>query len=294
MRDRVLPGRIAIGYGDQKRVEVWSATGPMITPDVSGGNEGDMASVVWSADGRFLFAGGMWCVNGSRHIRRWADGGDGLHTDLPIEADDTVMDPKPFGRSGLVFGCADPAFGVLDDTGRPIVTRADRRASRRGLGGRIRPETRRPIVAAETVGVLPFPGDHSRRRSFRFENGMVSASVRRDGKPTLGTPGSRHCLGRRRHRRRAENRRRARRRHAALVSPVRRGGASRPVRSSRRSALGGVDAGGTLRRLPRRGGLDRFPRRPRPGSSRPFPKPTFPGRGDRQTRSGCGKPRATS
>jgi len=129
--------RLVVGYYDVKRVELWSSAEgvPATPPDVAGGDDGNMGRVAWSADGRFLFAGGRWRKNGKKFIRRWAGGGNGPREDLPLTADDTVMDLKPLGSSGLLFGTTDPAFGGLDETGREIFVRPSALVDMRGKLG---------------------------------------------------------------------------------------------------------------------------------------------------------------
>ncbi|MBP2230032.1 WD40 repeat protein [Azospirillum agricola] len=118
-------GRLAVGYNDLKRVSVLSAIdlSLLYSPDTTGGSDGNLSSVQWSADGRFLFAGGMWDKNGKVFIRRWSDGGRGAATDLAAPTDSTIMDLQPWGLDGVLFGAGDPAFGALDARGRTVLSR---------------------------------------------------------------------------------------------------------------------------------------------------------------------------
>src|SRR5262249_26369095 len=73
--------------------------------------------VGWSADGNWLYAGGWYDVQGTNHIRRWADGGQGAATDLPVtENSITLILTLTVGK--MVFAASDPAFGVLDAAGQ--------------------------------------------------------------------------------------------------------------------------------------------------------------------------------
>lgn len=116
-------GKLAVGYRDVKRVEVLDGQDLrlLFRPDVAGGDNDSMSSVAWSADGRYLFAGGMWRKDGKGFIRRWADGGRGGVADLSVAADSTIMDLKPWGRDGVLFGSGDPAWGALGGAGKAIV-----------------------------------------------------------------------------------------------------------------------------------------------------------------------------
>jgi WD domain, G-beta repeat len=52
--------RVAVGYADSTRVDVLSGKdlAPLYAPDTSGVGNGTLGSVAWSADGRWLYAGG--------------------------------------------------------------------------------------------------------------------------------------------------------------------------------------------------------------------------------------------
>ena len=111
--------RVAVGYDDSTRVDVLSGKDltPLYAPNTSGVENGNLASVSWSADGRWLYAGGEYNTLLSFHIRRWAESGRGAFQDLPA-AQNTIMYILPLAQGGVVFGAADPAFGVLDATGQ--------------------------------------------------------------------------------------------------------------------------------------------------------------------------------
>jgi WD40 repeat protein len=111
-------GRIAVGYGDSTRVDVLDGATlePLFEADTSGVDNGDMSKVTWSADGRFLHAGGRWGQAGKLLLRRWADGGTGAHEDIPL-SDNTIMDLRPLPDGRLAFGAGDPTFGLLAPDG---------------------------------------------------------------------------------------------------------------------------------------------------------------------------------
>ncbi|MDP8239705.1 MAG: caspase family protein [Candidatus Hatepunaea meridiana] len=108
--------KIAVGYHDSRQVDVLNGKlSHLYSPDISGVNNGNLFSVTWSADGRKLYAGGMWSVGGNRPIRIWSDGGRGSYQDLN-GPDNTILHLLPFG-DGVAFGSADPAFGTLNRSG---------------------------------------------------------------------------------------------------------------------------------------------------------------------------------
>jgi WD40 repeat protein len=120
--------RVAVSY-HSTRVDVLSGKdlAPLYAPNTSdGGKEASkrisgLDSIAWSADGRWLYAGGGW-YDGQGYIRRWAEGGRGAFQDLPDKnqpaTKHTIMHILPLAQGGVVFGAADPVCGVLDATGQ--------------------------------------------------------------------------------------------------------------------------------------------------------------------------------
>jgi WD40 repeat protein len=110
--------RVAVSYENVKRVDVLNSRDltPLFQPDVAGGDAFNLGSVVWSADGRFLFAGGAWAKDGKVSIRRWSDGGRGASLDIPI-AGGTIQDLKPYGRDGVLYAASGPVWGAVNGLG---------------------------------------------------------------------------------------------------------------------------------------------------------------------------------
>jgi WD40 repeat protein len=110
--------RVAVGFEDSSRVDVLSGQdlAPLYAPDTAGVGNG-LGSVCWSTDGRWLYAGGGYGVQGTNLIRRWAEGGKGDATDLPA-AYNYITHILPLTAGGVVFGTNDPSFGVLDAAGK--------------------------------------------------------------------------------------------------------------------------------------------------------------------------------
>jgi WD40 repeat protein len=112
--------RVAVGFTDSTQVAVLSGRdlSPLNMPDTAGVNNGALFNVAWSADGRTLYAGGF--AQGAKSgsfIRAWADGGRGAYRDI-VAAADTIMHILPLRDGGIVYSAADPAFGVIDSSGR--------------------------------------------------------------------------------------------------------------------------------------------------------------------------------
>ena len=106
--------RLAVGYDDTTAVSVLSAKDLklLFAPDTSGLAGGNLAGVAWSADGRFLWAGGMHAdAQGVNTLVRWADGDRGARSTMPTTTN-TIMYLQAFG-AGIVVANADPAFSIV-------------------------------------------------------------------------------------------------------------------------------------------------------------------------------------
>ena len=117
--------QVAVGYYNSTRVEVLDGRtlAPLFEADTTGVDNHYLIAVAWSADGRFLYAGGGWSRGETTYVRRWADGGRGAYEDVALSGS-TIMDLRPLADGGLAFGTADPSLGVLDPDGQ-ILWRKD-------------------------------------------------------------------------------------------------------------------------------------------------------------------------
>jgi WD40 repeat protein len=139
--------RLAVGFNDSTKLAVLSSRdlSASYAPDASGVGSGNLSKVVWSADGRTLYAGGQAHANGY-FIRAWADGGRGSYRDILVEAANTITHILPLRGGGVIYGAGDPAFGALDAAGRRTLfvtgATADYRDNRQGF-----------LLAADGAGV---------------------------------------------------------------------------------------------------------------------------------------------
>jgi WD40 repeat protein len=106
--------RIAVGYYGVKDVDVLSGSNlkslfKANTASVPNGMA--MSKVGWSQDGRFLFAGGDWRVNGVWQVRRWSDGGRGAFVDIPTTSQ-TIMGILGLKAGSMLFVYAN-GFGLI-------------------------------------------------------------------------------------------------------------------------------------------------------------------------------------
>lgn len=116
-------GRVAVGHVDTANVAVLSGRDLSLLyfADTRGVTNGNLASVAWSADGRYLYAGGQYQSRFGGAwgdvIRRWSDGGRGAYSDN-YAASNTIMDMAPLPAGQMAFCTGEPSFGLLDRSGK--------------------------------------------------------------------------------------------------------------------------------------------------------------------------------
>lgn len=72
-----------------------------------------MSSVVWSADGQTLYAGGRYFVGSSFPIFTWGNNGRGKRIET-VASFDTIQDIQPLPNGSFIYGGSDPAWGVIE------------------------------------------------------------------------------------------------------------------------------------------------------------------------------------
>lgn len=106
--------KIAVGFNDSQKVDILSAKDLsfLYSPDTSGVDNGDLVSVAWSLDGKYLYAGGRYQDYDNQFpILKWSDEGRGKYTELK-GADNTIMHILPL-KDGIAFA-SDPAFRIIN------------------------------------------------------------------------------------------------------------------------------------------------------------------------------------
>jgi WD40 repeat protein len=111
---------LAVGFNLIPKVDVLQVNGNTLkqaySPDTTGlrGDGHDLKAVAWSSDGRFLYAGGGHRLKGVTQIRKWADGGRGRYSDLPVGVDLALLQLLPLKAGGVVYASRDGSFGLLN------------------------------------------------------------------------------------------------------------------------------------------------------------------------------------
>jgi WD40 repeat protein len=115
--------QIAVGFNDSTAVAVLSGTDLSLryAPDTQGVDNGSLNTVAWSADGQTLYAGGSYYDSqlASRPLLSWSNAGRGTMQRQALSRD-TIMGIQPLADGRLVYGTADPAWGILSRDGQKL------------------------------------------------------------------------------------------------------------------------------------------------------------------------------
>jgi len=113
--------KVAVGFDDSTAVNVLSGLDLtfLYAPDSSQISNGNLASVAWSSDGKFLYGGGAYRTSDVRSVVRWSDSGRSTVSLWPA-AHNTMMDLRALSTGHLLFASGDPTIGMLDSSGSMI------------------------------------------------------------------------------------------------------------------------------------------------------------------------------
>ena len=113
---------LAVGYDEETpKVDVLNAVdlSHLYSPKVSG-LKGSLGSVAWIDDNKqisLVAAGNVFNSHKDYIIRSWDKAGNGIVKDIPVSRD-TIMNLKSLPGGGLLFASADPAWGLIDPSGK--------------------------------------------------------------------------------------------------------------------------------------------------------------------------------
>lgn len=117
---------VAVGFYDTPKVVILS--GSDLTQRFEANTTGvgtALFAIGWSRDGRFLYAGGLWSVNGVDQVRRWSKGGRGAFVDIPAGSN-TIMEILGLRSGSMLFAHLN-GFGVIGPDAKVVPSQ--------GLGG---------------------------------------------------------------------------------------------------------------------------------------------------------------
>lgn len=126
---------LAVGYLDRPQIDIYdvgAAPAYAFSPDLRRADNGSLAHVAWSVDGRTLYAGGAYERGGRAQLRMWTDGGRGSYREQPLAAK-RVIHIQSLGNGNTAFATSDPSFGILDSSGRKLFEHRSPLPDYRGL-----------------------------------------------------------------------------------------------------------------------------------------------------------------
>jgi WD40 repeat protein len=110
---------LAVGYSDVAAIDLVDGHSlePQTQPNLGGVRNGALARVIWSRDGKTLYAAGTYQDRGNRPVLAWANAGHGERRALP-GGTNTVADLAALPDGGIVIAAQDPFLAVLEPDGR--------------------------------------------------------------------------------------------------------------------------------------------------------------------------------
>jgi WD40 repeat protein len=146
---------LAAGFQDTTKVNVLSAQDLswLYSPDTSSIGNGFLTAVAFSADGRYLYAGGRYHNGSQCPIVVWDSAGKGERRELEGATND-IMHILPLKEGGIVYGTYDPAFGIIDKNHSRVFFKTAQIADYRGLlsGFKLSPDGKRVSFSYEQWG----------------------------------------------------------------------------------------------------------------------------------------------
>jgi WD40 repeat protein len=125
--------RVAIGFEDVARIHVLSAVDLSVVAEKEFSDvRGALASAVWDAEGKNIYAGGIYDRGGINQLVKWEQISLAVK-ELPTTSN-TVTHLLPLKNGGVVFSTSDPSIGIFSATDEQIASRTSALWDYRGLG----------------------------------------------------------------------------------------------------------------------------------------------------------------
>lgn len=116
--------KIAVGFYDSAAVNVLSGDDLKLIylPDTKDivDQYAQLSSVAWSADGKYLYAGGRYNQNNERIIRKWEEQGRGSYKDIQV-SDNSITSILSLCSGGVVYSTANPSIGIIDGNDKRVL-----------------------------------------------------------------------------------------------------------------------------------------------------------------------------
>jgi WD40 repeat protein len=110
---------LAVGYEDAAAVDLFDGHSlvPLPGPNVDGVRNGNLSNVIWSRDGKTLYAGGGYNDGPDRRVLAWGNAGRGEPRALPAGIN-AVSGLRALPDGALLVAAQDPFLALLEPDGR--------------------------------------------------------------------------------------------------------------------------------------------------------------------------------
>ena len=114
--------RIALGYNDAARIEMFSATdlSRLVSPDVPKARGNNMPAVSWSPDGRYLYTAGYYYPEKSNVIVRWDTGDFKSYRYIPVKTRIMIRSILALPDGGIAYAAINGDMFLLDRNGEEV------------------------------------------------------------------------------------------------------------------------------------------------------------------------------
>ncbi len=117
--------KLAVGFLDTPTVSIINVRDLALAfaPDLAGlRDQAGFTSVVWSSDGRSLYAGGDFRGVGKTPLYRWSEAGHGARQTIPL-TENRIVELQQMRDGRIAFAAEDPSFGIVGSDGNTLAYR---------------------------------------------------------------------------------------------------------------------------------------------------------------------------
>jgi WD40 repeat protein len=115
--------RIALGYQEAARVDIFSATdlSRLVSLDFPDAKMNDMRAVSWSPDGRFLYSAGYYFPEKDNAIVQWDTGDFKSYRYIPVKTRSAIRSILALQDGGIAYSAMNGDMNILDASGKEVL-----------------------------------------------------------------------------------------------------------------------------------------------------------------------------
>lgn len=150
--------KIAVGFQDSTHISVLSGNdlNLLYNPNTQALNNGSLDNVAWSADGKWLYAGGRYSKDGRKvALLRWHQN---LRYTVASAASNSIMDIRPLPNGKVVIATAEPSFSIFNTKGKKLLERQAGIADFRGT----------KLLVSNDASIVQFGYQYGKKKTGRF------------------------------------------------------------------------------------------------------------------------------